>query len=293
MLKKHLTNYILIFVLILFANSLYSQQKWPNTLLWRISGNGLTKPSYLFGTMHVQDKRIFNLSDSLYHYLEQAEGFALEIDFREFMDSIFKREIDRKENEILKDNEDVVVDTKKYGKSADSLLKQFGIKKNKLTRKQLKEIRDYRMNKILEKGEMPTILDAYLYGMASRHGKWLGAVEDVKDQLDLSDELGAELTPDEVFQPESSLRLSLEQMIKIYTAQDLNLIESYSLNRMRPDLEAKMLSNRNYKMAMRMDSLGHIRSMFFAVGAAHLPGDSGVIKLLRKKVFRLNLCSLW
>src|SRR5687767_5658971 len=38
-------------------------------------------------------------------------------------------------------------------------------------------------------------------------------------------------------------------------------------------------------MARRMDSLSAIRTMFFAVGAAHLPGDSGVIKLLRSQGF--------
>ena len=42
-----------------------------------------------------------------------------------------------------------------------------------------------------------------------------------------------------------------------------------------------MLTVRNKKMARRIDSLAHIRSCFFAVGAAHLPGEDGVIRLLK------------
>jgi hypothetical protein len=40
-------------------------KKYPS-LFWEISGNGLKKPSYLFGTMHVSSKIAFNLADSFY-----------------------------------------------------------------------------------------------------------------------------------------------------------------------------------------------------------------------------------
>ena len=40
-------------------------KKYP-ALLWEITGNGLKKPSYLFGTMHVSSKMVFHLSDSFY-----------------------------------------------------------------------------------------------------------------------------------------------------------------------------------------------------------------------------------
>src|ERR1035438_2208492 len=37
----------------------------PHTLLWRISGNGITRPSWLFGTMHILCANDAMLSDSL------------------------------------------------------------------------------------------------------------------------------------------------------------------------------------------------------------------------------------
>src|SRR5881275_887726 len=52
-------------------------QKYPS-LLWEITGNGLTKPSYLFGTMHVSNKMVFHLSDSFYLGIKNADIVALE-----------------------------------------------------------------------------------------------------------------------------------------------------------------------------------------------------------------------
>ncbi len=52
-------------------------KKYPS-LLWVITGNGLKKPSYLFGTMHVSNKLAFNLGDSFYNAIRSVEVVALE-----------------------------------------------------------------------------------------------------------------------------------------------------------------------------------------------------------------------
>src|SRR5688572_933745 len=62
--------------------ALKAQQEEPKKyqgLLWEISGNGLTKPSYVFGTMHVSNKLAFHLSDSFYYALKQVDAVALEL----------------------------------------------------------------------------------------------------------------------------------------------------------------------------------------------------------------------
>jgi uncharacterized protein YbaP (TraB family) len=276
-----------ILIFSFFVSVCFSQQKWPNTFLWRITGNGLVRPSYLYGTIHLQDKRLFQFSDSLYHSLENAEGFALEIDFSELMDSIFSRSFQNAEDEFLQ-KEKVKVDRKKIDKSSDSLLRSLNLKYDKLTKKDLKKIRDIRMNRLIQQGEMQTIVDGYLYGVALRSGKWMGGIEDVVDQLDALDELGAELTPEETFQSEANLRLGLKQMIDIYINHDLQSMADYVDGRYKGQMKDIVLIKRNIKMARRMDSLANLRTMFFAVGAAHLAGDSGVINLLRSRGFTIE-----
>lgn len=276
----------LFFILFIFLSSVgFSQQKWPNTFLWRISGNGLTKPSYLYGTIHLEDKRLFQFSDSLYHSLESVEGFALEIDFKEFLDSFFMHVIAKEENKLLQ--EGVTIDREKLDPSADSILKKFGIK-DVVTKRDLKKIRDYRINKLVGQGEMQTIVDGYLYGLALRQGKWIGGIEDVPDQLNILDELGGDLNPEKVFQPEASLKKSLNEMIRIYINRDLQSLADYSNGKDDRQYKDVLLIKRNVKMARRMDSLSKIRTMFFAVGVAHLPGDSGVITLLRERGFKVE-----
>ena len=59
------------------ATTYASGKKYPS-LLWEISGNGMKKPSYLFGTMHVSNKLVFHLGDSFYNALKSVQVVALE-----------------------------------------------------------------------------------------------------------------------------------------------------------------------------------------------------------------------
>ncbi|TND01571.1 MAG: GumN family protein [Bacteroidetes bacterium] len=78
-----------IFLLLSFlisANVLFAQgaeKKYPS-LLWEITGNGLSKPSYLYGTMHISRKVAFHLSDSFYVAIKGVDVVALELNMEEW-----------------------------------------------------------------------------------------------------------------------------------------------------------------------------------------------------------------
>src|SRR6201994_257044 len=84
-----------ITIFFLFAFSSHAQRhiekKYP-ALLWEITGNGLKKPSYLFGTMHVSSKLVFHLSDSFYLDIKNADVVALELDPQLWQDQLFRFE---------------------------------------------------------------------------------------------------------------------------------------------------------------------------------------------------------
>ena len=71
---------VIIFVISSFAafSQKNTSKKYPS-LFWEITGNGLKKPSYLFGTMHVSSKMAFHLSDSFYYGIRNVETVALEL----------------------------------------------------------------------------------------------------------------------------------------------------------------------------------------------------------------------
>lgn len=281
------TAILLLYTALSFVS--FSQQTpTPRTLLWRISGKALQKPSYLYGTMHLQDKRLFQFGDSLYHAIEHTEGFATEVDFQEVMDSVFHNIESMAKKERLLANQKRILNRSRLHPSVMNLLKKFGVTGNTITVKQLKDIHDYRLQQLMRDGEMSTIVDAFLLGLAQRQGKWTGGIEDISDQLDLNDVLGADLKVEAVLQPEKEYRLAMDSLIGLYLDKDLDKIDAWSNRAFDGRTRDALLIRRNVKMAYRMDSLSAVRTTFFAVGAAHLPGDSGVIQLLRKRGYQVD-----
>jgi uncharacterized protein YbaP (TraB family) len=80
-------------------------------------------------------------------------------------------------------------------------------------------------------------------------------------------------------------------MVKAYREQNLELLDSLS-NKSDPGMEADymdlLLYGRNRHWVEQMPALMKENSLLFAVGAGHLPGDQGVINLLRKKGYKLT-----
>src|SRR5450432_1850742 len=158
------------------------QQPLPHTLLWRISGKGLTRPSYLFGTIHLNDKRLFNFADSVYGAIEGADGFAMEVNPEDLAAYIANNAFGRIVNAVkLKD----LLDEKYFNENRKALSKMFKRAAEDITTNDVLKKKNGWMKDLFEKGEMTTFLDAYLYNIARRQGKWVGGVEDIADQTSL------------------------------------------------------------------------------------------------------------
>ena len=69
---------LLLSILLLPLFSFAQINKDYQGLLWKISGNGLEEPSYLYGTMHVSNRVAFHLSETFFDALDNADIIALE-----------------------------------------------------------------------------------------------------------------------------------------------------------------------------------------------------------------------
>ncbi len=167
-----------------------------------------------------------------------------------------------------------------------------GISADKITRKKLQELRDGWAYKVRKKDDMDAPVDLYLYNLARRQGKWTGGIEDVADQIDLDDELGKTLDIEELVEDidvsEKVKTDYLDRMIGVYTSEDISKLDRTVAGKYEVLKRDIVLIRRNIKMAFRIDSLAHVRNTFFAVGAAHLPGDSGLIELLQGRGFTVE-----
>lgn len=249
---------LIFFLFTAFISLAYSQVVDVNKqLLWEISGNGLKEKSYLFGTLHSNDKRIFDLSDSVYYALDKANLIILEADIFE----LFK-DIDSREDlpNTLYDK-----DGKAYTASEIASRTTYG-----------------------DENGMPQFIDAALEEYCHNANKKFFALEDVKDQLNL----GAKLNfTKRIFINDAFNDFSNQKLIELYLKGDITAIERFIRANLASDKKqfTALITDRNNKMAYKLDSLLRKKDSFFcAIGAGHLAGSEGVINLLRTRGFRLR-----
>src|SRR5215831_4039642 len=72
MKKILLLLFTFCFIVFSYSQTKNNSKKYPS-LFWEITGNGLSRPSYLFGTMHVSSKMVFHLPDSFYLAIKSAD----------------------------------------------------------------------------------------------------------------------------------------------------------------------------------------------------------------------------
>jgi uncharacterized protein YbaP (TraB family) len=260
---------LVVFILI-SSFSFVQAQSLPKSLLWSISGKDLKEPSYLYGTMHLQDKRLFRFPDSLYYFMEHANSYYMEIDAQEALEMMMKEMMNPDSSEVLSKvfSEEIL---KKY---SSKLEKEFGIPAAQITKKQLWVHNISKQNDNTRK-DMPVAMDIWFYNIAKRQGKKVGGIENVSEQMAMVADIFS--NPASMGNGEDK---NTENYIATYMDADLDGIEKWTAEMDTADRKF-ILDDRNIKMAKAMDSLAAKGSCFFAVGAGHLPGNAGLIKLLR------------
>jgi uncharacterized protein YbaP (TraB family) len=254
-----------------------TEKKWPPALLWRITGNGFTKPSYLYGTIHLQQKELFYFGDSVYNALEKTDGFAMEVDPNEMIRVVYEQLFAQDDEEEEDEETDLLKEKTGKGLAIDNKAppKKTGFRIKSLSKPGI------------SKEKMSAIVDIYLYEWARSKNKWLGGLENINDHIGYIDELGRGIRKKALLPQTNINELSLQDtLVALYLRQDLDKIHKLIFSDI--DYSDPAFVQRNKVMAQMADSLGRERSMFYAVGTAHLPGDSGVISLLRQRGFEVT-----
>jgi uncharacterized protein YbaP (TraB family) len=264
------------------------------SLLWEISGNGLTKSSYLFGTMHLRDKRVFEFSDSLLLKLEACDVFASEIR----MDSAFYQVW---ESRISGDTTNRL--SRQLSKTAYNrlllALKSKGINLDSMESKNSNMVQGWLSDRDEEKQDdsKDLFLDLYLTRLAYTQGKSLVGLEQLDEYEDLNDSFFKQFEDSTFAQKDTSFAAviahfaMMQNMIQVYQNGDLDqlleVIRSEKLYNGKQH-QKEMLDNRNVRMLQKLENLMQEKSVFCAVGAAHLPDSMGLIALLRAKGYSVR-----
>jgi uncharacterized protein YbaP (TraB family) len=249
--------------------------KIENSLLWEITGNGLEKPSYLFGTVHMICENDYILKEKVTTAFNKSEELALELDFD-----------DPKE---LQNMQKLAVSSVPLSQalSKEEYVKLESLLKNNYAL-DIKQFENFNLIGIMstimfkQLNCPPKMYEIEFLKMAKGKKTVIHGLETVEDQIKT---FSGSFTNEEFINQFSEYDSSyFEQLYGFYKNEELSNILEMTTNDKFMDAEAQnlMLDSRNKNWIKKMPEMMQQHSVFFAVGAAHLPGNNGVINLLKQ-----------
>ncbi|MFB2120847.1 TraB/GumN family protein [Parapedobacter sp. 2B3] len=255
-----------------------SQPRSNYTLLWQINGNGSKAPSYLFGSAHVKDNRAFQFSDSVMLALDACDLFALELHpdsaVRAALAYRQKIKLHPKNHQLTSEQAAEVIKRyeAEYGHTPDS-----SILNNPL-------LIEHLMRPVASKpDDRISTVDTYLLGIALTRHKHLRGLEHIDD---LSTRFGADKSLSGLFTDDKGTHdAMLEEVLSAYGTGDLDKLWRVIGRYATADTTLK---RRNVEMTESIIQLMDEGSLFAVAGVAHLPGEQGIIALLRNAGFTVR-----
>lgn len=271
----------------LFALSfLMAPAQEANSLLWEISGNGLQKSSYLYGTMHVSRRIAFRLDDVFYEALDASEVIALESDPSTWLDG------------------DALGGLIGYGQGVGFYAKGFyqhSFAIRNPTKQQMAAYLAfsdnmvngilYRSNSNSQDFEEETYLDMFIYQSGKKFNKQVVALESLAESAALVGRASMnpmKQKPDEWLQKKMQKQGFMVLLQDAYRDRNINMLDSIDKGMYTKHYLENMLFARNRNMAEKLDSVVRTAKTFTGIGAAHLPGEEGVIQMMRDKGYTVK-----
>lgn len=279
--------------LLLVISSLAQAQKTTkapvagnNTLLWEISGKGLVKPSYLFGTMHILCADDAVLSEGLKKLIKDVDKIYFELDMDNIQEVFGAMKYLRMgDNKKLSD----LLSPEEYAR----IEKYFQDNNAMLPWSMLSTFKPLFISSLISEKmmscEQKNGMEQLIMQESKQYNKDIFGLETAAFQAGLFDSIPyteqAKLLLNYVDSIDSYKKATLD-MVELYRKQNLRALDSL-VRKSEPGMEQYMdllLYDRNRKWAGYFPVIaeGGRNSLLIAVGAGHLPGSRGVIALLRK-----------
>ena len=265
-------------------------------LVWKISGNGIQKPSYILGTHHGCP---FNYCDSipgLMKAFDKVDNIIGEINMIEFSEmspermqkmqammmmpadtsllSLFSTEEAAKVNEWL---------GKKMGASLEmlSVMKPMTI---------MVTVQNKEMMEVIPEIATMTTIDKYMQTLGQWKGKTIGELETADYQMELLYGNSLEEQADALLEmiDHGDSKGLLQQLTNAYKSQNLDTLWKVFQEQMTGYEYDVIVKVRNLNWEKQMKELLPQQTTLFVVGAGHLPGESGMINLLREAGYKVK-----
>ena len=280
---------IAVLLIFLFIPSpLLFAQELPHALLWKISGKNLSQPSYLYGTLHAICLEDLKLKKNALSALDQSRQLVLELDVtEEDLPARMQVAMLMKGPTKLQD----LLPRGDYQLMARYFQDSIGIQLANYGQMQPIFLATFLYNELLDCSAQS--YEMQLGRIAQLSNKKVAGLETLEEQMrafgHISYQEQAEMLLQSIVEyPE--LEAAYWNMIVSYKNEDLNSLYHIirDIRMGMQNYEEVMIDDRNQRWIPRMEQMAREEASFFAVGAAHLPGNKGLISLLRRRGYQVE-----
>lgn len=280
---KYFLAFITIFGLAYHAKAQVPKEK---TLLWEVSGKGIAKPSWLFGTIHLMCADEMKMPKIVEEKFNTAGTLFLEIDtddpnmMKEMMTGMQMKDSSTLQNLM--------------GNKFDSVSTIFQTTTG-MPLKMLNTAKPFLLMSMLYPSLLacaPASWESVFQKMAQQKKIEIQGLERLQDQMSIFDKIPYKVQADmfvKMLLNIDSSKKEFNQMLDVYKKKDINQLSI--LTNKEEDFGQYsdiLLNNRNRNWIPVIGEQAKKMPAFFAFGAGHLGGETGVINLLRKAGFTVK-----
>jgi hypothetical protein len=273
-------NLFKTFALLLLTSTTFAQQ--DKGLLYEISGNELTKSSYIFGTFHIMCAEDYMMSEIIKQKFTTTEQVVLELDMDDPQMMVqMQQQMFMKDGKSLKD----LLPKEDYDEVGNYFTDSL-----KMPFQMLDKVKPFALTSML----YPKILGCPIQSfemdfmkLSKVENKEVLGLETVADQMGVFDAIPYQKQADDLVEAIEDMddsKAEFDKLVATYKTEDIDAIAKMIAEDDNGYAEYTdiLLNNRNENWIAKMADFAKEKSTFFAVGAGHLGGEKGVVNLLRK-----------
>ncbi len=264
-------------------------------ILWKVTGNGLKNPSYLFGTHHLIDSEKVPALQKALTFVNEVDAVVNEIDMSDMQALQMKiMQGAMMQGKTIKDlvsAEDYILLNAAFKELLGVGLDQLGAFKPAMLTTMYSVVQYSKAKKLTKE---PEALDIIIQKAGKKENKEIIALETADEQIEvlfnsLTLEKQAEILVKSVKEKEKGIE-QMQKLDEAYLAGDLKKMEElYSEDEdMTEEYKKALVDTRNLKWISKLNKLFETKSGVVAVGCLHLVGETGLIKQLEKNGFSVE-----
>ncbi|MEP6848076.1 MAG: TraB/GumN family protein [Acidobacteriota bacterium] len=266
-----------------------------NGILYKITGHGLTKPSYLFGTVHVICKQDMFSEDKLGGYLDRTDRLVMEIDLDDMGEiADMAKGLSLPDGKTLK----TILTPEQYAKVDEMVTKALGFSADRVQTFSPVALQVM----ILSSPKMlgctsPSAYEILLTKLAGTKKKPIEGLETAAFQRGVVDKLPVEAQAKTLYEmaldPMKSVN-EFKQLIAVYKLQDSEKLYDTIGAQLgtNTDMESQLVGARNKAWVPKIEAMIREKPTFIAVGGGHLGGKNGLVASLRSLGYKVGAIKL-